>query len=50
MTVTVQPGDSWASIAARVEPGADPVEVARRLAGLNGGYALRDGQVLVLAP
>ena len=47
-TVTVVDGDSWASIAARVEPGIDPVEFARSLASVNGGYELHVGQVLVL--
>jgi len=49
-TVTVLEGDTWASIAARVEPGADPVEFAQSLASANGGYHLHVGQVLVLAP
>lgn len=47
-TVTVVEGDTWASIAARVEPGADPVEFARSLASANGGYELHVGQVLVV--
>ncbi len=48
--VTVEADDTWASIAARVAPGADPVEVARRIAAENGGYALREGQLLTITP
>lgn len=47
-TVTVAASDTWASIAARVAPEDDPVEFARRVAQLNGGYQLSEGQVLVL--
>lgn len=47
-TVTVLEGDTWATIAARVEPGADPVEFARSLASANDGYQLHVGQVLVV--
>lgn len=47
-TVTVLEGDSWNSIAARVAPGVDPVEFARSIASVNGGYQLYAGQVLVL--
>lgn len=48
-TVTVTDDDTWATIAERVAPGADPVEVARRIASDNGGYQLRPGQVLVVS-
>ncbi len=48
LTVTVVEGDSWATIAARVAPGVDPVEFARSLASSNGGYQLQAGQVLVI--
>lgn len=47
-TVTVVEGDTWATLAARVAPGTDPVEFARSLASANGGYQLQVGQVLVL--
>jgi len=47
-TVTVVEGDTWATIADRVEPGADPVEFARFLAAANGGYQLHVGQVLIV--
>jgi hypothetical protein len=45
-TLTVSADDTWSSIAARVEPASDPVEVARWLAMQNGGYQLHAGQVL----
>ena len=45
-TLTVSADDTWSSIAARVEPASDPVEVARWLATQNGGYQLHAGQVL----
>jgi hypothetical protein len=48
LTITVVEGDTWATIAARVDPGADPVEFARSLAAVNGGYQLQVGQVLIL--
>ena len=48
VTVTVVEGDTWATIAARVQPGADPVEFARSLASVNDGYQLHVGQVLVV--
>lgn len=47
-TVTVVEGDTWATIAARVEPGADPVAFARSLASANSGYQLSVGQVLIV--
>ena len=47
-TLVVGIDDTWASIAAEVAPHADPVEVARQLAAVNGGYALRPGQVLII--
>lgn len=50
LTVTVAADDTWATIAARVAPGVDPVEFARVMAADNGGYALREGQVLVVTP
>ena len=45
-TLTVSADDTWSSIAARVAPDRDPVEVARWLAMQNGGYQLAPGQVL----
>jgi hypothetical protein len=47
-TYTVGADDTWASISADIAPGADPVDVARQLASVNGGYALRPGQVLTI--
>lgn len=48
VTVTVVEGDTWASIADRVAPGHDPVDVARLLASANTGYRLEVGQVLTV--
>ncbi len=50
LVVTVGADDTWSSIVARVAPDADPVEVARRIASENGGYALREGQLLTVTP
>ncbi len=49
-TLTVLADDTWASIAARVAPESDPVEVARWLATQNSGYQLQAGQVLDISP
>jgi hypothetical protein len=49
-TFTVSADDTWSSIAARVAPDRDPVEVARWLAMQNGGYQLVPGQVLDISP
>ena len=47
-TYTVAEGDTWATIAAQVAPGADVVDVARQLASVNGGYAIEPGQSLIV--
>ena len=44
----VQPGDTFWSIAHKVEPHADPREVVDRLIDLNGSGALQPGQRLRL--
>jgi nucleoid-associated protein YgaU len=44
----VQPGDSLWSIAARLEPGADPRPVVDELSAGRGGRALVPGEVVTL--
>ncbi|MDY7103185.1 MAG: LysM domain-containing protein [Actinomycetota bacterium] len=44
----VQPGDTLWSIAAELDPGADPRRVVAELSSMNGGASLAVGQRLVL--